>query len=70
MHTVGWLPDGVDDEAAFAAAVRHEVEVTPLSEYYLGRCPRPGLVMGFAATPEDEVLPGILRLGKALEEVG
>ncbi|MFZ0545227.1 MAG: PLP-dependent aminotransferase family protein [Candidatus Promineifilaceae bacterium] len=69
MHTVGWLPEGADDEAAFAAAIRHEVEVTPLSQYYLGKCPRPGLVMGFAATSEEAVLPGILRLKLALEEV-
>ncbi len=70
MHTVGWLPDGVDDVAAFEAAVRQEVELTPLSQYYLGRCPRPGLVLGFAATPEAEIEPGILRLGKVLGEVG
>ncbi len=69
MHTVGWLPEGVDDVAAFESAVRHRVELTPLSRYYLGRCPRPGLVMGFAATPEKELLPGVLRLRKALEDV-
>jgi GntR family transcriptional regulator/MocR family aminotransferase len=69
MHTVGWLPDGVDDEAAFISAGRHQVEVTPLSHYYLGRCPRPALVLGFTATSPAEVLPGILRLRAALEEV-
>jgi GntR family transcriptional regulator/MocR family aminotransferase len=67
MHTVGWLPEGVDDVAAFEAAVRHEVELTPLSKYYLGRCPHPGLVLGFAATSEEEILPGILRLKSAFD---
>jgi GntR family transcriptional regulator/MocR family aminotransferase len=69
MHTIGWLPEGIDDVAAFHAAVEHDVEVTPLSHYYLGRCPRPGLVMGFTATPEAEVLPGVLRLLKALDSL-
>lgn len=69
MHTVGWLPDGVDDVAAFEAAVRHGVELTPLSQYYLGRCPRPGLVLGFAATAEGEMERGVVRLGEGLMEV-
>lgn len=69
MHTVGWLPDGVNDVAAFEAAARHQVEVTPLSQYYLGRCPRPGLVLGFAATSEEEMEAGVLRLKTSLESL-
>lgn len=69
MHTIGWLPDDKNDQAAFNAAAANEVELTPLSKYYLGRCPRPGLVMGFAATPEEEILPGIMRLKKALDSL-
>jgi GntR family transcriptional regulator/MocR family aminotransferase len=69
MHTVGWLPEGVDDVAAIEAAGANGVEVTPLSYYSIGRCPRPGLVMGFAATPEGEMEPGMKRLKRALDEL-
>jgi GntR family transcriptional regulator/MocR family aminotransferase len=68
---VGWLPDGVIEEAACRAAAEHGVNVDPLSLYYYRRNPdqRPGLVLGFADFSVPEIEDGLKRLAAALREV-
>jgi GntR family transcriptional regulator/MocR family aminotransferase len=61
LHTIAWLRDGRDDRAAHAAITARGVDVAPLSNYYMGHCPRPGLILGFAGYPA-EALAGSMRL--------
>jgi GntR family transcriptional regulator/MocR family aminotransferase len=69
LHTVGWLPPGTDDRDVSVAALRQGVEAAPLSAYYLGRCPRPGLVLGYGSLTVRQIRDGMERLAAALEEV-
>jgi GntR family transcriptional regulator/MocR family aminotransferase len=69
LHTVGWLPPGVDDGAASAAADQQNVEVLPISRCYSGRCPRPGLLLGYAGLKPHEISAGVRRLAAALKTV-
>jgi GntR family transcriptional regulator/MocR family aminotransferase len=69
LHTVGWLPPGTDDRDVNVAALRHGVEAASLSAYYLGRCPRPGLVLGYGSLTVRQIRDGMERLAAALEEV-
>lgn len=66
MHVVGWLPDGVDDEATMLAARQRQVTVKSLSSHYLGNCPRPGLVLGVMGVAETAVVPALIRLRQAI----
>lgn len=68
LHTVGWLPEGTDDRRVSAAALRHGVEAAPLSAYYMGACPRPGLVLGYGSLTTRQIRDGVARLGVALDE--
>lgn len=67
LHTIGWLKDGWDDRAAHAAITARGVDVAPLSNYYVGSCPRPGLILGFAGYPAEalkasmHLMAGVLR---------
>jgi len=70
MHVVGWLPDGWDDERAALAAQREGLVVSPLSNYYLGEPPRPGLLLGYAACDERTIETGMIALAKALSTLG
>jgi GntR family transcriptional regulator/MocR family aminotransferase len=67
MQTVGWLKNKMSAEQAAAAAVKHEVEVVPLSRYARARRTR-GLLLGFAAVDVPELRSGVERLAAALEE--
>jgi GntR family transcriptional regulator/MocR family aminotransferase len=67
LQTVGWLRDGIDGEAAAAAAARRQVEVTALSRYSSGRVVPEGLLMGFAAVDAEEIRRGVRELAVALE---
>jgi GntR family transcriptional regulator/MocR family aminotransferase len=69
LHTVGWLSPGTDDRRVSAAALRHRVEAAPLSAYYLGPCPRPGLVLGYGSLTVRQTRDGMECLAAALEEV-
>ncbi|MCI0434612.1 MAG: PLP-dependent aminotransferase family protein [Gemmatimonadetes bacterium] len=69
LHTVGWLPPGVNDLGVSDAALRHGIEVAPLSGYCLGPCPRPGLLMGYGSLTTRQIEEGVERLAAAIGEV-
>ena len=66
LHTVGWLPAGVDDVAASAAAEQNQVEAAPLSRFYHHRAGKPGLVLGYAGLKPHEISAAVRRLAAAL----
>ena len=69
LQTVGWLGDGIDDEAAAKAAAARQVDVIPPSWYDRGQPERKGLQLGFAANVPNEIRRGVRELAAALEEV-
>jgi GntR family transcriptional regulator/MocR family aminotransferase len=66
MHLVGWLPKGVDDVEAARRAGAEGVIARPLSVHCLERPTRPGLLLGYAGTPEREIDRGVEQLARAL----
>lgn len=66
MHLVGWLPAGVDDAAASQSAQAHEVNAQPVSKFCLTPIERKGLLLGYSAVDEREILSGVRRLAMAL----
>jgi GntR family transcriptional regulator / MocR family aminotransferase len=66
MHLIGWLPQGVSDNAAAAAARRRCVEAAPLSAYSSEPLSRGGLVLGYAAVNARQIKDGTQRLARAL----
>jgi len=66
LHLIGWLPPETDDTAAAIRASRHGVEVQPVSAHALEPYERPGLLLGYAATPEAEIVAGVRRLAASL----
>ena len=56
LHLVLALPPGTDDKAIAAEAAAQGVIARPLSIYYFGRNPSPGLILAFAAVPQEEML--------------
>ena len=69
LQCVGWLERGVDDRVATRAAAAHDVQVTPVSRYTLGRFSRPGLLLSFGGFEPHEIRAGVERLAKALQPV-
>ena len=72
MHLVGSLPWGADDREASRRATSYGVEAPPVSAYAMKGAPypenphRPGLLLGYAALTEAEILRGVRRLAAAL----
>jgi len=66
LRVLGFLPDGVSDRMAARAAAAQRVELLPLSQFYVGSCPRPGLVLGFGAADENGIRAGLQRLKAGL----
>ncbi|MEP6984509.1 MAG: PLP-dependent aminotransferase family protein, partial [Chloroflexota bacterium] len=69
MHLIGWLLDDVDDKAAARQAAIHHVHVLALSSLAMTTPSRSGLVLGYAAVNEHEILEGVQHLAAALKEV-
>lgn len=67
LQTAGWLREGLDAEAAAAAAAKRNVDVTPLDRYSHGLALREGLQLGFAALDLREIRRGVRDLAIALE---
>lgn len=70
MQLPAFLPEGVSDDDATAAADRHKVLTTAVSHFYLTQRKRHALYLGFAGVPEKLIEPGVERLSAALHEVG
>jgi GntR family transcriptional regulator / MocR family aminotransferase len=67
LQTVGWLSEGMEDQAAAKAAAERGIEVIPLSRYAMGRRMPQGLHLGFAAVDAREIRRGVRELAVALE---
>jgi GntR family transcriptional regulator/MocR family aminotransferase len=69
LHVVAWLPARLDDRQVSDAAARHGVEAVALSPFYVGACPRPGLVLGYASVTPREIRAAMRRLADAIRSV-
>lgn len=67
MHLTGLLPPGTDDVGLIRRLRLVGLYPGALSRYYFGPATRPGLVLGFAASPPAAIAVGMQRLGEALE---
>jgi GntR family transcriptional regulator/MocR family aminotransferase len=72
LHLMAWptpeLSQRLDDQGAAEAAAAAGVAVSPLSDYFMGKPEKQGLLLGYAAVPEDEIEIGAQRLAAALRE--
>jgi GntR family transcriptional regulator/MocR family aminotransferase len=66
FNLVGWLPDAVPAIRAQARAAEHNVQVTPLSSYYIGKPVRNGLLLGYGSAKPRAITAGVERLARAL----
>jgi GntR family transcriptional regulator/MocR family aminotransferase len=66
MDLIGWLPLGVDDQAASRRAAAHGVEVTPLSAYSIKRQQRGALRLGYTGYTPNDLRRGVRNLARAL----
>jgi GntR family transcriptional regulator/MocR family aminotransferase len=62
MFLTAALPEGWSDREICEAAARQELWVAPLSEAYLGKVLRQGLILGYGGSTVEEIKAGIRRL--------
>jgi len=67
MNTVGWLANGLNAEAVARAAAERNVEVIPINRFALQEQPPEGLLLGFGAVDDRELLRGVEDLATVLE---
>ncbi len=68
LHVVGWLTGPQRDRAVSRAAARRDVDAAPLSAYYAQRCPRQGLMLGYAGCDAAQIRGGMRALATAVRE--
>lgn len=69
MHVILTLPGHVDDRGVAAACLDAGLTVTPLSSYYRGPEPEPGLVLGFAAFEAAALDAAVAKLARVVGKV-
>jgi GntR family transcriptional regulator/MocR family aminotransferase len=69
LHLVAMLPAGADEARVVAAARARGLGVAPLGAYFASPPSRPGLVMGFAATPIPLAADAARKLHRAIASV-
>lgn len=70
MHLMVAIDVGLTEVDAVRRAAWAGVAVYPASPYYAGESPFPGLLLGYAAMPEDQIRDGVRRLAQALMGAG
>jgi GntR family transcriptional regulator/MocR family aminotransferase len=70
MYLTAGLPDGWDDVTIAERAADREVWAAPLSGSYLGRKPRPGLILGYGCTNTDQIEAGVAVLRDVIRAAG
>jgi GntR family transcriptional regulator / MocR family aminotransferase len=66
IHLVGYFQSRVDDNKVAAAASDLGVSTSALSNYFLGKSKRAGLVLGYAQANERETRTGVAALASAI----
>ncbi|MFL5581564.1 MAG: PLP-dependent aminotransferase family protein, partial [Gemmatimonadaceae bacterium] len=66
MHAVGWLAPDANDVAVSNRAATLDLDVPPLSKYYLGPTRRPGLLLSYAVAAPGAIRRGVRRLAEIL----
>ncbi|MEW6403347.1 MAG: PLP-dependent aminotransferase family protein [Chloroflexota bacterium] len=69
IHCLGWLPDGMDDQALVRAAAEHDLELTPVSDFSIEPMSRKGLLLGYGGFTTKEIKAAARRLTKAMQSV-
>src|SRR5215510_14218270 len=67
VNTVGWLGNGIKAEAVAQAAAERSVEVIPINRFALEKQTPEGLLLGFGAVDDRELLRGVEELTAAVE---
>ncbi|MGB1253706.1 MAG: PLP-dependent aminotransferase family protein [Candidatus Promineifilaceae bacterium] len=67
LHLVGWLPEGVDDQLVATKLQEHGLIAPALSSFALMPLDAGGLVLGFAAVPNNEIPMAVKRMWGVLE---
>jgi GntR family transcriptional regulator/MocR family aminotransferase len=68
MHTMAWLPVGVEDTRVVAAAAAAGLNVAPVSEFAMRPLSRGGLLLGYAAFTPAAIRKGVRELGTVLKK--
>ena len=66
MYLSAALPRGYRDRDVAARAAREELWTAPLSDCYLGRAKRQGLILGYGGVSVREIRAGVTRLRRVL----
>jgi len=67
LHLVGRLPEGVDDRAVSNRLADHGLIALPLSYYTERSLERGGLLLGYAAVPEERIQNEVRRMADLLD---
>ncbi len=71
LHLMAWLKPSLagrlGDRGAAEVAAAAGIAVSPLSDFFVGEPTRQGLLLGYAAVPEDEIESGAKRLATAFK---
>ena len=70
LHLVMTLPDKSDDVAIARDALYKGVSVRPLSQYYMQRQKRRGLLLGYACVNEQQIFTAFNLLRQCLINAG
>ena len=68
MRALAWLPEGVKDADAAAAAHQAGLELAAVSQFTLKHRPPDALLLGFAAVPAEELRRGVRTLAQVLKK--
>ncbi len=67
MNLVAALPEGWRDREISERAASQGLWVAPLSECYLGKAPRQGLLLGYGGSKVEELEAGVRRLREVID---
>lgn len=71
MHVIGWLNEGVKDTVVAEKAAMLGVKTSAVSSYSLTKWQqRSGIVLGYTAIGEKQIIKGIKQLARVMENFG
>ncbi|MNR32331.1 HTH-type transcriptional regulatory protein GabR [compost metagenome] len=70
LHLIGWLDEGEDDNAVAQGLAQQQIYTYGLGDYCIKRYLPPGLLIGFAGTPEEQAVEKVEALARALANLG